>query len=399
MRFLSYLTTLLIAALLSACGGGGGSAGSNPNTPTVFTTAPAQLNMPIGAVQQYSVRGGVAPYSVSSSNIQIVTASVNGETLILNSVGQGTANITIRDHNAGSTSIAVTVGDPLKLSMTTVKSFVGDKIKVLITGGTPPYRASTLELGVLAEVNGSDLLLTLMAVSKIDVVVVDALNQQAIINVEVITGSPQFNLVPAALTVSENSTLPIALTVLGGFGPFTVQSSDPNLLKAAISGNTVTVTTGSNGERCVPANADVTITVVDSRGGFATSVVSIVDNPAGCGLKVSANPVTVIVGTSVKLILSGLSDTGTVSLTSSDPTKATASYSGGVITVTGLAPTGVAAAPAVPGVPAGCGAPPAPACTTDPIPAVVAHDDPVTITVVDSGPPTRNVSFKVTVLK
>ncbi len=392
MRILSYLSTLLMAALLTACGGGGGSSGSNPNQPTIFTTAPSTLMLPIGAIREYSVRGGVAPYTLSTDNPRVVAASLSGGVFWINTVGQGTANITVRDNNNGSTAIAVTVGDPLALSIDTVKSYVGDKVRVLITGGTPPFRASTLDTAVSAVINGNEMMLTLLAVSKTDVSVIDALNQQVKMNVEVITGSPQFNLVPLVQTVSENSTQPIYLNVLGGVGGLTVQSSDTNLLKASISGNVVTLTTGTNAERCVPADTAVTITVVDARGAFAEASVVLANNPAGCGLRISSNPVVVRAGSSVKLTLAGISDMGTVSLSSSDPSKATATYSNGVITVTGLGATLV---PEKPALPAGCPAVPPGPCTT---PAVPAHDEPVTITVIDSGPPTRNLTFKVTVL-
>ncbi len=386
MRFLSYLTTLLIAVLLTACGGGGGSSGSNPNRPTVFTTAPSKLMLPIGVVQQYSVSGGVAPYTVSSDNFRIATASLRGDLLLINSVGQGSANITIRDNNGGSALVTVTVGDPMKLSADTLKSYVGDRIKVLITGGTPPFRANSLDLAVGATVSGRDLLLDLRAVSKVDVVVLDALDQQAKVNVEVIAGSPQFNLVPVALSVAENSTQPIFLNVIGGVGALSVQSSDSTLLRASISGNVVTVTTGSNSERCVPKDTSVTITVVDSRGGFASAQILLADNPAGCGLRISANPVVVIPGNSVNLTLDGISDAGTISIKSSNSSKATATYSNGVITVTGVATTWVAEVPADP-------------AAVPPVVEVPAHDEPVTMTVIDSGPPTRNLNFSVTVLQ
>lgn len=399
MRFLSYVFTLLLAVALTACGGGGGSSGSNPNRPTIFTTAPSSLSMPLGVVQQYSVRGGVAPYTVSSDNLRVANASLRGDALLINSVGQGSANITIRDNNGGSTSVAVTVGDPLTLSMTTLKAYVGDKIKVLIAGGTPPYRVSTLDAAVTGTVNGNELLLTLNAVSKVDVVVLDARDHQAKVNVEVITGSPQFNLVPIAQTISENSTQPTVLTVIGGVGPFTVRSSDTTLLNAAVSGNSVTLTTGTNGNRCVPADTIVAVTVVDSRGAFATSSILIADNLAGCGLRLSTKSVAVIEGDSVKLTLEGMSSAGSISLKSSDPTKATVSYDNGIITVKGVATTWVEAVDAVPAAPAGCGAAPAPACTTPAKPAVPAHDEPVTITVIDSGPPTGSVTFLVSVLK
>lgn len=398
MRFLSYLTALLVAVLLAACGGGGGSSGSNPNRPTIFTTAPAQLSLPIGAVRQYEIRGGVAPYTVSTANPRIVKTAYSGEVFTVNAIGQGTAAINVMDNNGGATSINVTVGDPLALSSSNIKSFVGDKITVFITGGTPPYRVSSLDIAVTGVVNGSELLLTLNAVSKVDVVVLDALNQQVKMNVEVIPGSPQFNLVPVGQTISENSTQPTVLTVIGGVGSLSVRSSDTNLLKASVSGNSVTLTTGTNGNRCVPADTPVTITVTDSRGAFAISTITIADNPAGCGLRVSANPVVVIAGNSVGLVLDGISDTGTISINSSDPSKATATYSNGVITVTGVASTFVAETPAVAASPAGCGgAAPAPICTIPEKPYVAARDVPVKMTVIDSGPPTRSVTFNVTV--
>ncbi|NML84184.1 hypothetical protein [Polaromonas sp.] len=400
MRFLSYLTTFLVVMLLGACGGGGGSSGSNPNQPTVFTTAPAQLLLPIGAIGQYEIRGGVAPYTVNTSNSRVVTVSISGTTFIVNPVGQGTATISVRDNNNGSASIAVTVGDPLKLSMETIKSYVGDKINVLITGGTPPYRATSLDLAIGATVNGNNLLLDLRAISKVDVVVIDALNQQAKVNVEVVAGSPQFNLVPIAQSIAENSTQPIFLNVVGGVAPLRVQSSDTTLLQASIQGNVVTVTTGTNLQRCVPADAPpVTITVIDARGGFATSLITLVRNPAGCGLRVSANPVTMIEGQTVKVTLEGTSDTGVISLLSSSPQKVTATYSAGIITLTGVATTIVPATTEVRGIPTGCGPAPAPVCTTQPAAAVPEHDEPVTITVVDSGPPARSIPFNVSVLK
>ena len=138
MRFLSYLFTLLLAVALTACGGGGGSSGSNPNRPTIFTTAPAALSLPIGAVRQYEIRGGVAPYTVSTANPRIVKTAFSGEVFTVNAIGQGSAVINVMDNNGGATSINVTVGDPLALSSSNIKSFVGDKITVFITGGTPP---------------------------------------------------------------------------------------------------------------------------------------------------------------------------------------------------------------------------------------------------------------------
>ncbi|GAB4203006.1 MAG: hypothetical protein Fur0019_01610 [Tibeticola sp.] len=389
MRVLSFLAALMVAAVLSACGGGGGSSGSNPQQPTVQTTAPAALRMPLGVVQQYRVYGGVAPYQVTSSDSRIVNASINGEVLLINSVGQGTANVQIRDRNTGVVTVAVTVGDPLALSLSSVTSYVGDTVRVLITGGTPPYRVSVLDIALDATVNGNELSLLLKAVGgPFDVTVIDALNQTAKMTVEkIIPGSPQFNLVPASVSVSENSQAPITLTAIGGVGPLTVRSSDPTLLAASVSGNVITLTTGSKGLRCVPDTTSVQIEVQDTRGAFANATVTLVDNPLGCGLIVSSNAVTVIQGESVKVNLSGMSAGGTITVQSRnvEPTPlstpwATASYADGVVTITGLS-TAVT--------------------TTSGTATVTTLADSVNaiVTVIDSGPPTQNVQINTTVLR
>lgn len=388
MRILSFLAALMMAAVLGACGGGGGSSGSNPQQPTVLTTAPAELRMPLGVVQQYRVYGGVAPYQVTSSDSRIVNASINGEVLLINSVGQGTANVQIRDRNAGVVTVAVTVGDPLALSLSSVKSYVGDTVRAIITGGTPPYRVSVLDIALDATINGNELSLLLKAVGgPFDVSVIDALNQTAKMTVEIIPGSPQFNLVPAAISVSENSQAPIILTAIGGVGPLTVRSSDPTLLAASVSGNVVTLTTGSSGLRCVPDSTPVQIEVQDSRGAFANATITLVDNPFGCGLIVSSNAVTVFEGESVRVNLSGMSAGGTITVQSKnvedEPLStpwATASYADGVVTITGLS-TAVT--------------------TTSGTTTVTTLADSVQakVTVIDSGPPTQNVTIDTTVLR
>ncbi|RPE67546.1 hypothetical protein EDC62_1425 [Tibeticola sediminis] len=339
MRLMHWMVALLAAVLVSACGGGGGSSGSDPKTPTVQTTAPATLSMPLGVVQSYSVFGGVAPYSVSSSDVRVLNASVSDQTLILNSVGQGNATVTIRDRNGGSAAVAITVGDPLTLSLSSVQTYVGDRVKVLISGGTPPYRVSTLEIALKGTIVGNELTLEMLSVGgPFDVVVLDARNQQVKMTVEkILAGSPQFNLVPASLSIPETSTESFTLQALGGVAPLTARSLRPDLLAVSVSGNIVTVQTGTQGNRCVSANTPVDIEVNDARGGYAKATITIINDPNVCGLSVSSSSVTVPVGGSVKVLLKGVSPTGTVATTSSSNTVATASYAAGFVTITGVA--------------------------------------------------------------
>ncbi|MCI4440545.1 hypothetical protein [Tibeticola sp.] len=340
-----WMGALLAAVLVSACGGGGGSSGSDPKTPTVQTTAPATLSMPLGVVQSYSVFGGVAPYSVSSSDVRVLNASVSDQTLILNSVGQGNATVTIRDRNGGSVAVAITVGDPLTLSMSSVQTYVGDTVKVLISGGTPPYRVSALDIALKGTIVGNELTLKTLSVGgPFDVVVLDARGQQAKMTVTTLAGSPQFNLAPAAMTISETSTEPLSLLISGGTSSYTVRTSDLTLLQPSantVTGNTVTLLTGTKGNRCVNADSPVTVEIRDANGAHATSAITITDNPSGCGnLKAVPASVTVTRGSDASVLIQGQAANGTIRLVSSRTDIATVSErldANGIAAVHGVA--------------------------------------------------------------
>ena len=138
MRFLSYLSTLLVAVSLTACGGGGGSAGTSaaPRA-TLSTTAPAILTVGIGASQTFTVIGGKSPYAVSSSNVQVSIAGTKGDSLTIGGIASGTANITVTDADSKVASIAVTVANqPLITSApTTVTLVQGTQRNYSVSGG------------------------------------------------------------------------------------------------------------------------------------------------------------------------------------------------------------------------------------------------------------------------
>lgn len=267
---------------------------TSSSTLNVFTTAPAALSVGPLSTTTFTIGGGTPPYSVVSDNTSAAVASINGTVLTITSftpstVGAGNvAKITVRDANAQTaTPIVVTVTAlPFALSASTIKSFVGDVIDVSILGGTPPYRVfSPLVIGVSAALlpSGNVFRLTLNAVSVADVLVFDASNQQQKLTVTVIAGSPTLGLAPSSITVSENDNQDIKFTVLGAApGTLSVFSSDTKRLQASISGNTVTVRTGSS--RCVNVDTDVNIDVIDSKGAKGTAVITIKDNNGGIPL-------------------------------------------------------------------------------------------------------------------
>ena len=99
--------------ILAACGGGGGSAGTSSGSAVVvaplITTAPAALTVAVGAVQDYRISGGKAPYQVSSSNVQVSLSSVSDTSLKITGVATGISDVVITDAAGGTTKIGVTV--------------------------------------------------------------------------------------------------------------------------------------------------------------------------------------------------------------------------------------------------------------------------------------------------
>jgi hypothetical protein len=74
-----------------------------------FTDAPTSITIQGGANRTFSVRGGSAPYTASSSNTRIVTATVSGSAVTLAAQNRGTATVLLLDSAGASISIAVTV--------------------------------------------------------------------------------------------------------------------------------------------------------------------------------------------------------------------------------------------------------------------------------------------------
>jgi hypothetical protein len=348
-----------------------------------FNLAPATMTVAESSTQPltFNIIGGTAPYTVRSTVPEVLAASISGSTVTVTTGSRGSrcvladtpVEIQVNDARGGFATATVTVKHdptvcpPLSLSMTSVQTFVGDTVRAFIVGGVPPYRLSVLDVAIDGSINGNQLTLLMKAVGgPFDVNVYDALNQTAKLTVQKISaGSPQFNLAPATVQVSENSTTPIALNIIGGTGPYTVRSSDTTLLQASVSGTTVNLTTGTKGNRCVAGNQNVTIEVQDAKGGFATSTVTIVDNPAGCGLVLSSNAVTVQRGGTVQVNILSKSPSGAISLSATPTGVISATESGGLITISST---------------------PATTSTT------------ATLTVIDAGPPAGNATINVTVV-
>lgn len=287
---------------------------SGSSTP-FFTTLPGALKIAPGEMTAttYRLGGGTAPYTALSSNPSFVSVVANGNDVTIKALRLDVSTdtpvtVTMTDSSSPKQVLTstVTVG-AVKLLVTPNKFqvFLGDKVTALITGGTPPYRALVPIDGALVSasiVNGNQVeVFGGRLADPAGVLVIDANNQSANIDVTVILGQDVLRISPNVLSIPENANTPnITLNVYGAAAGGSVQvfTTDRTVLvpgtpvKARADGTAYTVTL-SGGNTCSTANKDavvgppavpavsgerkVTITALDSTGRSGTTEITVLD--------------------------------------------------------------------------------------------------------------------------
>ena len=310
MRFLSYLSTLLVAVSLIACGGGGGSAGTSaaPRA-TLTTTAPAILTVGIGASQTYTISGGKSPYAVSSSNVQVSIAGTRDNDLTIGGIAPGAATITVVDADGKTATIAVTVANlsPFATNAPAVLTLIqGTKNSFTLSGGVPGYSAVSNDTRfVIATVTGATLNINAVAITPaalpIQVQVRDAAG--TVLTIAVTVGSSStldvFTTAPAALSVAPQSTT--TFTVGGGTPPYSVVSDNTSAAVASINGTVLTITSFSPSAKVGSGNV-ATVIVRDANSKTVTPIVVTV---ASLPFVLSATAITSFVGQEIDVNISG----------------------------------------------------------------------------------------------
>ena len=64
---------------------------------TPFSVSSTAVSMPVGGTATIDIEGGYNEYEVTSSNTDVVTASLKGSTITLTAVASGDANVTVKD--------------------------------------------------------------------------------------------------------------------------------------------------------------------------------------------------------------------------------------------------------------------------------------------------------------
>jgi len=270
--------------------------GSGTST-ALFTSAPSPVTISIAATSTYAIGGGTAPYTVNSGNASVATASGSGTSFTITGVAAGSTSVAIRDSVGGVVTVAVTVSPTASAPLTVLpgdqSGSVGDVLNFSISGGSPSYTV-TVNNSSIASVtpttvanSGGTFTATLRNVGSTFVTVADSQGQSTTITLTVAANVPTLRLSPSVVQVGENSVSPIVLNIYGGTAPYSAFTSDLVMSSVSITGTaaapTLTVAVGSKGNRCItPASPfgtyDVILTVVDSLGASAISIMTIKDN-------------------------------------------------------------------------------------------------------------------------
>lgn len=278
--------------------------GSGGATTKLYTTAANAVTIAVAASNTFTIGGGSAPYTVSSSNTAIATATVSGTTLRINGIATGTAQILVFDASGAFVAIDVTCSQAASLIIDVqpngATGNVGDVLQFLVSGGSPAYTVTVNNVSIATVTptsvvtSGGSFSATLLNAGNTVVTIVDALGQTKSFVLTVSQLSTSLRLSPSALLIGEDSIAPIDLNIYGGTAPYRAFTSDQTLSSVSTSGATLTVAIGTNLGRCInPIDTsgvrvpngtfDVTITVLDSLGASATSIMTIKDNGVGTG--------------------------------------------------------------------------------------------------------------------
>lgn len=157
-----------------------GVAVSGGTTEALFTTVPnTGVTIGIGLTREFSVGGGVADYTVASSEEGIATVSKDSSNrLLIRGIAAGNTTITVRDRVGTTLTYSITVGSSRAVTSTapaTLAMVVGANRTFLISGGNPAYIASSSnEDSVSTVISGNSLSITARAAGAATIKIVDA---------------------------------------------------------------------------------------------------------------------------------------------------------------------------------------------------------------------------------
>ena len=244
----------------------------------LYSTAPGSITMAIGSSGSYTIAGGTAPYSVSSSDAGAVRASVNGSSLSVLAASGGSSTVKVTDSKGVSISVSVTVGSSAPMVVNapaTLGLGVGSTASYQVTGGTAPYTVTTGD-GRIANASVSGATLTVIASKNgsTTLYVFDSAGVSKTVTVNVGESTSGAVTVNAASPLAMGGGSTASYQISGGTAPYTVSSSDGRIASALVSSTTLTINAIKSGT--------VTLYLFDANGASKTLTVN-VDGNSGTG--------------------------------------------------------------------------------------------------------------------
>ncbi|MFL6658193.1 MAG: beta strand repeat-containing protein [Massilia sp.] len=316
------------------------SGGTPPASVNLFSTAPADITLAVGASVQYTVGGGKPAYAASSSNPAVVAVTVSGTAINITGLAAGNAQIFVTDTAGTSLTLAVTIGTggggtPVALFVTApsaVTLAVGSSTQYTVGGGKPAYAAASSNPSVVtATASGTALTLNALAAGTAQVLVTDATGTTVSLAITVGNGGVTvpvalFTTAPSSLTYTVGTTG--LYSIVGGTPGYAAASSNPAVLRATNSGSTLQITALAPGA--------ATVIVTDSVGGTTSFSVTVSGPNAAPPLFVTApGAVTLTVGASASYAVGG--GTPAYAAASSNPSVASVTLNGTAFVINGLA--------------------------------------------------------------
>lgn len=180
-KFTMTAISCVMALTMTAC------SDDDDNTPQLkFSTN--KIEMAAGNDSVIIVKGGSAPYTATSTNSEIATATTQGDSIIIAAVKDGTATIQVTDHakSTGSISIEVKADATLTPDKDQVSVSVGQESTVTIKDGTAPYAATSKDAATAtATVKDNTVTIKGVKVGTTQVVITDKDNKTVTVSVTV----------------------------------------------------------------------------------------------------------------------------------------------------------------------------------------------------------------------
>ena len=311
------------------------------NAVALTTSAPTTgFAMTSNTQRTFTIAGGVPGYTVVSSDSRFVTATLQGNTVSINAIAIGVANVIVRDAAGSQVIVPVTVTtiatEPLATSAPAAGlSLISNTQRTFtITGGVPGYTVQSGDTRfVTATVNGNTVTVNALAIGASTITVRDAVGALATVAVTVTTSST------LPLAVNAPAALPVAIgtqrtfTITGGAPGYSAESTDPRFVTVSVSGNTLIINANAlTLQGTPPVPFAVNVVVRDTENRASTPIAVTVASASTLDLFTTA-PATVTLPPTSNTVFSVGGGVAPYTVLSTNPQAVNATINGSVLTI------------------------------------------------------------------